>query len=65
MKNVANLTKDFFSIREAAQRLGIGRSLLYRLLDAGEIKTAKIGARRLIPADALNEFIARVKSEAA
>lgn len=32
----------------AARRLGIGRSLLYRLIASGHIKSIKVGKRRLI-----------------
>jgi excisionase family DNA binding protein len=35
-------------IRTAATMLGIGRSTLYELLDAGEIETIKVGRRRLV-----------------
>jgi excisionase family DNA binding protein len=35
-------------IRTAAIMLGIGRSTLYELLDAGEIETIKVGRRRLV-----------------
>jgi len=62
--SVATPTKQFFSIIEAAEYLNIGRSLMYRLIGSGEIKSIKIGHRRLIPIDALNEFIERAKAAA-
>ena len=44
---------------EAARALGIARSTLYQLLAAGELPTIHIGRAVRIPAEALDEFIAR------
>jgi excisionase family DNA binding protein len=41
----------------AMARLGIGRSTLYRLMDSGQLRSVKIGARRLVPESAIVEFI--------
>lgn len=49
---------------EAADALGIGRSLLYQLLARGELESVKIGRCRRIPADALQELVARLRGEA-
>jgi excisionase family DNA binding protein len=38
---------------EAARALGIGRSKLYELLQAGDLESVHIGACRRIPAQAL------------
>lgn len=45
------------SIAETARRLAIGRSALYGLIAAGDLRTIKVGRRRLVPADALAEFV--------
>lgn len=50
------------SVIEAARRLGIGRSLMYELLGAGEIRSIHVGRLRKIPVAALSEFIARRSS---
>ena len=42
---------------EAAQALGIGRSKVYELLQAGQLKSVHIGSCRRIPADALTAFL--------
>ena len=44
---------------EAAELLGIGRTLLYGLLEAGTIRSVRAGRCRLIPATALDEFLNR------
>lgn len=48
-----------YTIAETLERLPISRSQLYRLFDAGELRTMKVGARRLVPASELDAFIAR------
>lgn len=50
------------SVEESARILGISRSATYELIAQGEIKTFKIGRRRLALASELKAFIARSKS---
>ena len=44
-------------IQEAAEAVGLGRSTLFKLLAAGELKAVKIGRRRLILKAELDRFI--------
>lgn len=53
------MDKIGYSVDEAVQASGIGRTSLYELLQAGEIDSIKVGRRRIIPADALQEFFDR------
>ena len=39
------MTKGFYTVPEACERLRIGRSLLYRLFKTGEIIPCKVGSR--------------------
>ena len=48
--------------REAARSLRISRSKLYQLLADGSIESVRIGASRRVPADALTEFVARLRA---
>ena len=52
-------------IRDAAKRLGIGRSKLYELVKAREIVPVRIGSRALIPMAALNAFVDKVQNRGA
>jgi excisionase family DNA binding protein len=52
-------------IRDAAKRLGIGRSKLYELVKAREIVPVRIGSRALIPMSALNAFVDKVQNRGA
>lgn len=45
-------------VPQACARLGIGRTALYELLKAGELRYFKVGARTLIPESELQRFIA-------
>lgn len=44
-------------VREACRLTGIGRSKLYELIAAGEIKIIKVGTITLIPTDSLRSFV--------
>jgi excisionase family DNA binding protein len=47
------------TVSEAAQRLGIGRSLLYELLADGQVESIHVGRLHRIPTDALADYINR------
>ena len=44
-------------VPEAARALGIGRSMTYELIAAGEIEVIHIGTVIRVPVDALTRFI--------
>jgi len=46
-------------VEEAARRLSIGRSLMYELLGAGEIRSVRIGRLRRVPVTALDEYVSQ------
>ena len=50
------------TVCEAAEQLGIGRSLLYELLAEGQVESIHVGRLRRIPIDALDDFINRQRS---
>ena len=54
-----------YSVEEAADLLGIGRTFMFRLLATGEIESVKIGRRRMISRDALDGYVDRLQSEQA
>jgi excisionase family DNA binding protein len=53
------------TINEAAARLRVSRWSVYNLIRSGQLRTIKIGRRRLVPIDALNECLERLKELAA
>ena len=46
-------------VREACRLTGIGRSKLYELIAAGEIKIIKVGTITLVPVVSLTRFLQR------
>jgi excisionase family DNA binding protein len=46
-----------FSVPEAARELRISRALIYRLIKDSKIKTIKVGARRLVRREAIDDFL--------
>lgn len=51
-------------IEEAAERLAIGRSLMYRLVLSGEVQSVPVGRLRRIPCGALTDYVERLRREA-
>ena len=49
------------TIEEAAERLGIGRTLMYALVSAGEVESVRIGRLRRVPTDALETYVATLR----
>jgi excisionase family DNA binding protein len=58
------MQKLLLNTTEAAQILGIGRTTLYDLIRTNRIRTVKVGARRLVPIDALPEAVVLLSEEA-
>jgi excisionase family DNA binding protein len=46
-----------YSVEQAGVRLGIGRALAYRAVQAGEIPHIKIGKRIVVPKPALDAML--------
>lgn len=53
------------SIPEAARALGVGRSATYELLNAGKLKSVKIGSRRLVTVASVMAFADSLEKQAA
>lgn len=51
------MDKTLLNIPEACAKLRIGRTRLYQILNAGQIKAVRIGKRTLIPSSAIENFI--------
>lgn len=49
---------------DAAKIIGVGRTTLYELLRTGAIESVRIGRARRIPADALDDYVSRLRADA-
>jgi excisionase family DNA binding protein len=54
-----------YSPEEGARALGLSRSRIFVLLSRGEIESVQIGRARRIPAEALEQYVARLRNEGA
>lgn len=48
------------SIESTMAQLGLGRSKVYELIATGELRSVKVGRRRLVSDAAINEFVTRL-----
>ncbi|WP_194907006.1 helix-turn-helix domain-containing protein [Catenulispora rubra] len=48
-----------YTVEQAAELLGIGRTTMFGLIHDGEIGTVSIGRARRVPADEIDAYIAR------
>jgi excisionase family DNA binding protein len=55
-------TPLILTVEAAAERLGIGRTLMYALVKSGAIESVSIGRLRRIPADALESFVQSLRA---
>lgn len=55
----AKIQQPLLSVQDACTYLGIGKTTIYRFIDSGQLRTVKFGRRRLVPVEALDEFIAQ------
>ncbi len=55
-------TLALLTVEEAARRLGIGRTVCYRLISAGELESVTVGRLRRVPADAVPEYVSRLRA---
>jgi len=56
-------TKLLVSAEEAASILSLGRSKIFELLAEGSLESFTVGRRRLIPRQALDEFVERQRED--
>lgn len=60
----ASVDRLMYSPIEAAWQLSVSRARLYELMSEGQIRSVKIGTRRLIPRQALIEFVESLQAAA-
>ncbi|MBB3040974.1 helix-turn-helix domain-containing protein [Nocardioides soli] len=53
-----------YSLEDAAKQLSVGKRKVEELVAADELETVKIGRRRLVPSEALDDYIERLRRSA-
>lgn len=56
--------RKLYSKADAAEQLSISERVLDRLIVDGRIETVKIGRRRLVPDEALDDYITKLRASA-
>lgn len=56
------MTQISFSVEEAKDLTGIGRTKLYQAINSGALKARKFGKRTIILRDDLNAFLVSLES---
>ena len=57
LKTYGPFERRALRINDAARLYGVGRSTIYKMMNAGKLRTVKIGGRRLIPRDVLEALL--------
>ncbi len=57
--SVDELDQGLLTVAEAAKVLHVGRSMVYALMERGQLQYVKIGRARRIPKAAIRDFIRR------
>ncbi|WP_405814859.1 excisionase family DNA-binding protein [Streptomyces sp. NBC_00040] len=60
--HAADPTLVLLTVEEAARRLSIGRTTCFHLIGSGQLESVPIGRLRRVPADAVNDFLARLRT---
>lgn len=58
--NAPPSTPRLHQVPVAMERLSVGRTRIYELIESGELRSVKVGRRRLIPEAAIVEYIDRL-----
>ena len=61
---VGEIVPVLYRVEEAAQALRLSRSITYELIRSGQLRTVKVGARRLVPVEAVREYVASLEASA-
>jgi excisionase family DNA binding protein len=64
MTELINEPPRCLRVEDAARLLNVGRSTAYDLIRSGRLRSVKIGRRRLVPLDALDDLLSSLKEAA-
>ena len=64
-RNGDPVTKLVYSIPEACEAAGVNKDTIYKGINTGQLRSLKIGRRRLIRVEALSKWLENLEAEAA
>jgi excisionase family DNA binding protein len=62
LENKALENQLLLKVEQAAERLGLGRTIVWGLVATGELESLKIGRSRRVPVEALNAYVERLRA---
>jgi excisionase family DNA binding protein len=64
-KSICNPDKFGYSISEVMTALGLSKQTVYNIINDGTLKSFKVGRRRLVSPQALQDMVAKLEKRAA
>jgi excisionase family DNA binding protein len=64
-EQIDKLHNRLWPVEAVMERLSVGRSMVFELMASGELRSLKVGRRRLVSEAAIVEYINRIDSGAA
>jgi len=59
-EEIGQLQRKLLPVEAAMAQLGVGRSTVFDLISTNQLRSVKIGRRRLVPQVAVDEFVANL-----
>ncbi len=59
-QSTENVSAALLTVAGTCQKLSLGRTKVYELIDGHEIEAVKIGAKRLITAASVDDYVGRL-----
>jgi excisionase family DNA binding protein len=63
MSNAEAFSPLLYPIPVVMAVLGLGKTKVFELLASGQLESVVVGRRRLVPRQALDDFVARLRAE--
>lgn len=60
-----NIPAVLYRVDEAADAMRLSRTAIYELIRSGQLRTVKLGRRRLVPVEALTEYVSTAMGQVA
>jgi excisionase family DNA binding protein len=57
---IDRLNSRLWPVEAVMERLSVGRSMVFELMAKGQLRSVKVGRRRLVSESAICEYIARI-----
>lgn len=63
-EQIDRLNSRLWPVEAVMERLSVGRSMVFELMASGQLRSTKVGRRRLVSEAAISEFINKIDGAA-